>query len=138
VSLLPKGATGALPWLVAGCCAWSAIGCGADDAPVVSRYRVSGRVADARSGKGVEGARVIFTSDTLDVTSTRTGDAGRYSLDAVAAAGVELGTLTVEHPDYRMPAPRSIFFDGTERRVDVELQPRVSGDPGTGQAGAGG
>ncbi|MGD8862667.1 MAG: carboxypeptidase-like regulatory domain-containing protein [Myxococcales bacterium] len=138
MSSLPNAA-GALPWLVTVCCALSAaLGCNTERAKVVSRYHLSGRVADAGSGHGVGGARVIFTSDTLDSISTRTGDAGRYELDAVAAAGVELGTLTVEHPGYRAPTPVSVYFDGTERSVDFELQPLPAGGQAGGQAGGGG
>jgi hypothetical protein len=105
----------------------AAAGCGGDGEGSVDRFGLRGRVSDARSGKAIEGATVIFVSDALDVTDARSGDGGRYSMTAVVAAGVEFGTIRAERDGYRPSPERSVYFDGTERTVDLELE-RIESD----------
>lgn len=100
----------------------AAPGCGADGQGSVDRFGLRGRVTDARSDKAIEGATVTFVSDALDVTTARSGDGGRYSMTAVVAAGVEFGTIAAERDGYRPSPERSVYFDGTERTVDLELE----------------
>ena len=102
------------------------LGCGSDPESV-DRYGLRGRVTDARDGRPVGGALVTFTSDALDVTEARSDEDGRYSMTALVAAGVEFGTLQAERDGFRASPRRSVYFDGTERTVDLQLE-RITSD----------
>ncbi len=104
------------------------IGCASDDTSVVDRFALRGRVTDIRDGSSVGGARVRFLSDALDPSEATTNDDGRYEMTVVVAEGIDFGTLRVDRSGY-LPSPAlSVYFDGTERRIDVELEPEPSED----------
>ena len=95
-------------------------GCG--DASLGERLSLRGTVRDAETGRGIEGAAVIFTSDTGLRRETMTGGGGSYAIARVA--DTPFGQLRVEAEGFR-PREATVFFDTPQRVVDLELRPSV-------------
>lgn len=87
----------------------------------MARHVVDGEVVDAQSGDGIANASIEFLSDTLDRAETVTDGDGRFTLDVDIDNGVEYGHVTARHPDYETAAAASVYFDGVERVVTIEL-----------------
>lgn len=96
-----------------------AAACGGDDAPLES-YELTGYVRDDLTDAPLEGARVVFTSDTLYTAEGTTDSDGLYEM--VIASDVPFGQVRAERSGYR-PAERTVFFDQAVRRVDLRLRP---------------
>ncbi len=93
-------------------------GCGSD--PTTEAYNVSGYVTELGSGAPIRNATVTFTSDTLRTAETTTNGSGFYEM--VVETDTPFGQLRAEADGYD-PAEETVFFDGPERRVDLELKP---------------
>ena len=95
----------------------SALGCGGD-APPVEERTLAGYVT-ASEGGGVGGASVIFTGDTLYTGRASTDDDGFYELRVETDS--PFGQVRATHPDYQA-AEATVFFDTSERRIDLVLR----------------
>lgn len=104
-------------------CACAAFGCASDDgASVDSDFALEGSVRDDLTDDPLSGAKVIFVSDTLDTTETRTDGRGRYAMTVTVREGVRLGTLHAEHSGYETSPAQTVYFDGTARVVHLRLR----------------
>jgi hypothetical protein len=83
-------------------------------------YEVTGVISDERSTEPIGGARVVFTSDTLYTAETTTDGDGVYRL--VVETDHPFGQIRAEAGGY-LPGERSVYFDGTDRRIDIALRP---------------
>jgi hypothetical protein len=121
----PSNGLGAGPLLLA--LLLPLVACAGDDSDEpVSDFEIEGRVVDDLDGDPISGAEVIFVSDTLDETTTRTDGDGHYFMVTTVRVGVSYGTLHAEHPSFRDGAEQTVYFDGTTRTVDLQL--RRAGD----------
>jgi hypothetical protein len=101
-------------------------GCGDSGAATASQRTISGEVRDAQSGHGIGGAVVEFSSDTLETAETSTDGDGHFSLEVEVGEGVLFGHVSARHRDYESAAAVSVYFDGTENVLDIELQRKPS------------
>lgn len=112
----------AFAFAVASCAAVN-FGCASDGATSVeSDFALEGSVRDDLTDKALSGARVVFVSDTLDRTDTRTDGHGHYAMTVTVRDGVRLGTVQAEHSGYRKSAAQTVYFDGTARVVNLRLR----------------
>jgi hypothetical protein len=107
--------------LVTLCMATLTWGCGDGDA-TSSRRSVTGQVVDAQSGRGIPAATVELVSDTLDKAEAVTDGDGRFSMNLDLRDGVDFASISARHPDYQSAASRSVYFDGTENVLEIELR----------------
>ncbi|NOY93031.1 MAG: carboxypeptidase regulatory-like domain-containing protein [Deltaproteobacteria bacterium] len=84
-------------------------------------FELEGRVRDEFSREGLSGADVTFTSDTGLSTRTRTGSGGRYRMSVLS--DVPFGQVRAEREGYN-PAEVTVYFDGSDRVIDLDLRPR--------------
>jgi hypothetical protein len=112
-------------WLMVSCLPlfW---GCGDSSESSTSQRAISGRVLDAQSGNGIAEAVVELTSDALDRAETSTDSDGRFTLDVSVSAGVLFGTVSVEHRDYEQAPAASVYFDGADNVIEIELRRKAS------------
>jgi hypothetical protein len=94
---------------------------GQEQAPV-SQYTLEGNILDDLSDDALAGAKVVFVSETLDKTQTRSDDRGHYAMDVEIRDGVNFGTLRAERAGYQNSIAHTVYFDGTVRKVDVRLR----------------
>ena len=92
----------------------------ADDAANAQEATLRGTVRDAVTGAGLSGAKVAFTSDTLDEDATRTTHGGSYTLSVTTQS--PHGRLRAEKSGYE-PRVVSVFFDDNRLEVDIALNP---------------
>lgn len=97
-------------------------GCGDPPEGTSSQREISGRVRDAQSELGVAQAVVEFTSDALDHGETTTDSEGRFTLDVSVSDGVSFGSVSAHHRDYEQTAAASIYFDGAQNVIELELR----------------
>lgn len=97
-------------------------GCGDSGDATLSQRSISGAVRDAQSGRGIPQALVAFSSDTLDQAETSTDDDGHFALDVEVSADVRFGHVSARHRDFESAAAVSVFFDGAENVLEIELQ----------------
>jgi hypothetical protein len=101
-------------------------GCGDASEGSSSQRAISGEVRDAQSGVGIADALVELTSDALDRIETITDSDGRFSLDVSVRDGVSFGTVIARHRDYEQTAAASVYFDGAENVIEIELRRKSS------------
>jgi hypothetical protein len=101
-------------------------GCGDSGEAAASQRTISGEVRDAQSGRGIAGAVVGFSSDTLETAETSTDDDGHFELEVDVTAGVMFGHVSATHRDYETAAAVSVYFDGAENVLDIELRHKPS------------
>ena len=101
-------------------------GCGDSGAAVASQRTISGEVRDAQSKRGIGGALVEFSSDTLEAAETSTDDDGHFELDVEVSEGVMFGHVSATHRDYEKAAAVSVYFDGAENVLEIELRHKQS------------
>lgn len=101
-------------------------GCGDSGEPVASQRTISGVVRDAQSGRGIAGALVEFSSDTLETAQRSTDDDGHFELDVEVSEGVLFGHVSATHRDYEKAAAMSVYFDGEQNVLDIELRHKPS------------
>jgi hypothetical protein len=99
--------------------------CGSSEGSSTQRA-ITGQVRDAQSGRGIAQATVELTSDALDRAETATDDNGRFTLDVSVSDGVLFGTLSAQHRDYERAPASSVYFDGAENVIEIELQRKPS------------
>jgi len=87
---------------------------------------ISGQVRDARSGHGIANALVELTSDALDRAETSSDSDGRFTLDVSVSDGVLFGTVSAQHRDYERAPASSVYFDGAQNVIEIELQRKPS------------
>lgn len=97
--------------------------CAQDESSAETERTIEGTVRDERSDRGISGARVEFTSDTLDRAETTSDSDGRFSLFVQVRDGVRFGTLEASHERYGDGTQQSVYFDGTELNIDLQLRP---------------
>lgn len=68
---------------------------------------------------GIEGARVIFTSDTLLLVETTTDSSGHYRMRVMTDH--PFGQVRAEAAGF-IPQETTVFFDLPQRRVDLQLR----------------
>jgi hypothetical protein len=93
---------------------------GACDVSPTELYELSGVVSDERTGDPISGARVVFTSDTLYTAETTTNGDGVYRF--IVETDHPFGQVRAEAGGY-VPNERSVYFDGADRRLDIQLRP---------------
>jgi hypothetical protein len=93
------------------------VGCSDGDGLAV--LELSGEVRDDFSGAPIEGATVLFTSDTLLRESTTTDSDGHFEM-ALESDAV-FGQVRAERAGYE-PRERTVFFDVPSRRIDLRLR----------------
>jgi len=98
--------------------------CAEDESATETERTIEGNVRDERSDRGISGAAVEFVSDTLDRAQTRSDSDGQFTLFVQVRDGVRFGTLEASHERYEDSASRSVYFDGTELNIDLQLRPR--------------
>jgi 5-hydroxyisourate hydrolase-like protein (transthyretin family) len=101
-------------------------GCGDSSESGTSRRAITGHVRDAQSGNGIAEALVELTSDALDRAETSTDSDGRFTLDVSVSEGVLFGTVSVEHRDYERAPAASVYFDGADNVIEIELSRKAS------------
>jgi hypothetical protein len=69
---------------------------------------------------------VELTSDALDRAETSTDSDGRFTLDVSVSDGVLFGTVSVEHRDYEQAPAASVYFDGADNVIEIELRRKAS------------
>ena len=94
------------------------------EAAATSEFALGGTVIDERSRAGIGAAQVTFTSDTLDETQATTDGEGRFSMVVSVSQNVRFGTLRVEREGYLNLSETTVYFDGTERTVELVLRPQ--------------
>jgi hypothetical protein len=83
-------------------------------------YGLSGEITDERTGDGIGGATVSFTSDTgYGAETTANGD-GVYRLEV--ETDHPFGQVRAEASGY-VPKERTVYFDSADRRIDIALRP---------------
>ncbi len=107
--------------LVAATSSPASTGCGGN--PTTDAYDVSGYVTELGSGVPIRNATVTFTSDTLRRAETSTNRSGFYEM--VVETDSSFGQIHAEAAGYD-PAEETVFFDGPQRRVDLELKAGTS------------
>lgn len=103
------------------CALFASVGC--QESAGLSDYRVSGYVRDPLTGNALSGVRVTFTSDTLHSKSTTTSGDGSYDLRV--KSDTPLGQVKAEKSGYES-AQATVFFDSSERRIDLAIRPLPS------------
>lgn len=102
------------------CCLFAA-SC-AEEAPLET-YELSGRVTvlheTDEASSGVAGARVVFVSDTLIVEETTADGSGRYRMRV--STDHPFGQVRAEAEGFD-PHEETVYFDTTQRRVDIALR----------------
>ncbi len=88
----------------------------------LSEYTVSGVVTDDLTGAAIDGAQVIFEADTLEQTDAHSDGKGHYSMLVQVTEGERFGTLHASAHGYQDSTPQTVYFDGTERVVDLRLR----------------
>jgi hypothetical protein len=106
----------------------SALGACAQDPEVSSPYELEGRVIDDRTERGLEGAEVSFSSDTLDRAETHTDGDGHFQFTVEAREGVQFGTIRANHDDYADGAARSVYLDDTAHAITLRLRAEPKDD----------
>jgi hypothetical protein len=101
-------------------------GCGDSGAATATQRTISGEVRDAQSGHGIAGALVDFSSDTLETAETSTDGDGRFKLEIEVTDGVMFGHVSASHRDYEAAAAVSVYFDGIENVLEIELRHKPS------------
>jgi hypothetical protein len=106
-------------WVPAVCLALpAALGCAGDEAPT-DLYELSGFVRETPSGSPIDGATVLFVSDTLYSTETSTDEDGFYEM--VVETDTPFGQVRARRSGY-IAAEQTVFFDSSERRIDLVLR----------------
>lgn len=95
-------------------------GCATGD-DTTTQQAISGEVVDAQSGRGIASASIEFVSDALDRAQTVSDGDGHFSLGVEVTLGVEYGHITAHHPDYAEAPAASVYFDGIEHVLTLEL-----------------
>jgi len=93
-------------------------GCG--DGPPTESRTVAGFVTDGAEMRGIRGAEVTFTSDTLYTASATTDGDGFYEIRVETDSA--FGQVVATHPEYSQSADATVFFDTEERRIDLVLR----------------
>lgn len=93
---------------------------------LTERYRVSGYVRDLATGEGIGGVDVTFTSDTLRTGNTRTSGNGAYAI--TVRSDVPFGQVRATRDGY-IPDERTVYFDASDRRVDLGLREAPPAEP---------
>ena len=101
-------------------------GCGESSGSSTTQRAISGQVRDAQSGDGIAEALVELTSDALDRAETATDSDGRFTLDVSVSEGVLFGTVSVEHRDYERAPAATVYFDGLDNVIEIELRRRAT------------
>jgi hypothetical protein len=101
-------------------------GCGGDADSSTREQEISGAVRDAQSGRGIADAVVELTSDALDSAETVSDRDGRFTIRLDVSEGVLFGHVSARHRDYEQAAASSVYFDGTERVLSIELRRKPS------------
>ena len=83
---------------------------------------VQSELVEGSSPTPLGGAVVVFTSDTGRVTSTVSGDDGRYEMQVFT--DVAFGQVRAEAAGF-VPDERTVYFDVPARRIDLVLRPVV-------------
>lgn len=96
---------------------------GCEGGAPVEELELSGRVTvfnegSPDGGEPVEGATVVFTSDTLLSAETSTNGAGRYRL--LVLSDTRFGEVRASAAGFR-DATATVFFDRSPRRVDLAM-----------------
>lgn len=94
--------------------------CGNEDNPLTNSYELSGRVFEESTGKGISGAEVRFTSETLYESSTTTDKDGKYEMSVETDS--PFGQVEASKGGWRT-ASRTVYFDRDQRRMDIPLRP---------------
>ncbi len=94
-----------------------AAACGGGDPPVEERT-VAGYVRET-DGTAISGAEVTFVGETLYEGDARTDGDGYYELRVETDS--PFGQVRAAHPDFQ-PAEATVFFDTSERRIDLVLR----------------
>jgi hypothetical protein len=102
-----------------GCLSLSACGAEEDEASG-AEARVSGTVRDLETRKRLEGVRVVFTSDTLEMAEDRTNDEGDFSI--LVNSRVRTGRLRASKSGYEAKQA-SVYLDEADVRVEMALPP---------------
>jgi hypothetical protein len=71
--------------------------------PPLLAQRVSGRVADSLSGRGLPGARVTLTRDSVAVLTRAADDSGRFDLNAPQPVRYTLRVIAIGYAPYSTP-----------------------------------
>lgn len=119
-----RSARGSRWWLVF--CLTLSWGCGGSAEATATQRTISGEVRDAQSGRGIAHATVELTSDVLDRAETTTDSEGRFALDLSVSDGVLFGSVSARHRDYEPAAAISVYFDGADNVIEIELRRRPS------------
>lgn len=93
--------------------------CGDDVEPSEPGY-IEGTVRDEQSGDRLKGARLVFTSDTLESGEGRSNKDGKYAL--LVETRTPRGRLRVSKKGYE-PRVVSVFLDADRVQIDVDLAP---------------
>lgn len=101
-------------------------GCGDSSESSTSRRAITGYVRDAQSENGIAEALVELSSDALDRAETTTDSDGRFTLDVSVSDGVLFGTVSATHPDFERAPAASVYFDGADNVIEIELQRKAS------------
>lgn len=112
--------------ILAGLFAFSSLvaaGCNDGANPDLESFEISGVVTDAETGGAIRSATVTFTSDTLYTETTETDRDGHYAM--FVETDTPYGRVLAEKDGYE-PASESVFFDSSERRVDIEMNPAAA------------
>jgi hypothetical protein len=97
-------------------------GCVASSEGTATQRTLSGEVRDAQSGRGIAGAMVKLSSDALDRAETSTDDDGHFSLSLEVSDGVLFGHVSASHRDYERAAAASVYLDGADNVIEIELR----------------
>lgn len=103
-----------------GACLVLLFGCAEE--PATETYELAGKVVEDGSGRGISGARVTFTSDTLYGASTRTDGDGRYEM--AVDTDVPFGQVRATKSGFQ-PVEATVYFDTSPRRIDLRMRPTL-------------
>lgn len=99
-----------------------ALGACAQGGDPSSPFELSGRVLDELTGRGLEGAKVRFNSDTLDRAESRSDGDGHFEFTVEVRDGVRFGTIRATRDGYVNGTPHSVYFDDSADTITLRLR----------------